>query len=171
LADLVAYPFRRIRSGVRPYTVRVPSKDRLKIFILNAQPKVAVFIDGANLYATTKALGFDIDYKMLLQELQSRGNLLTFGLASGSQSARRNLLERFRTEFGQVRLKSVERRHVQRYISLLKTPSVQRNMLQALKHFFKYCVDAQLVASYPAAHRQTPMMAGRYAHAKQFKRH
>ena len=38
--------------------------------------KIAVFIDGANLYATAKALGFDIDYKKLLKELQSRGNLL-----------------------------------------------------------------------------------------------
>ncbi|MCG6122105.1 MAG: NYN domain-containing protein [Microvirga sp.] len=38
--------------------------------------KTALFIDGANLYATTRALGFDIDYKMLLKEFQSRGNLL-----------------------------------------------------------------------------------------------
>lgn len=36
----------------------------------------AIFIDGANLYATTKALGFDIDYKKLLKEFQSRENLL-----------------------------------------------------------------------------------------------
>jgi uncharacterized LabA/DUF88 family protein len=36
----------------------------------------AIFIDGANLYATTKALGFDIDYKKLLKEFQSRDNLL-----------------------------------------------------------------------------------------------
>lgn len=35
-----------------------------------------MFIDGANLYATAKTLGFDIDYKKLLGELQSRGNLL-----------------------------------------------------------------------------------------------
>ncbi len=42
----------------------------------NAPAKLAVFIDGANLYATAKALGFDIDYKKLLKELQGRGNLL-----------------------------------------------------------------------------------------------
>ncbi|MFC6047942.1 NYN domain-containing protein, partial [Methylobacterium hispanicum] len=36
----------------------------------------ALFIDGANLYATTKALGFDIDYKRLLKEFQSRDNLI-----------------------------------------------------------------------------------------------
>jgi uncharacterized LabA/DUF88 family protein len=38
--------------------------------------KIALFIDGANLYATAKALGFDIDYKRLLKEFQSRGNLV-----------------------------------------------------------------------------------------------
>ncbi len=38
--------------------------------------KIALFIDGANLYATAKSLGFDIDYKRLLREFQTRGNLL-----------------------------------------------------------------------------------------------
>jgi uncharacterized LabA/DUF88 family protein len=38
--------------------------------------KIALFIDGANLYATAKSLGFDIDYKRLLLEFQSRGNLI-----------------------------------------------------------------------------------------------
>jgi len=36
----------------------------------------ALFIDGANLHATARALGFDIDYKRLLKEFQSRGALL-----------------------------------------------------------------------------------------------
>ena len=38
--------------------------------------KIALFIDGANLYATAKSLGFDIDYKRLLREFQSRGYLV-----------------------------------------------------------------------------------------------
>ena len=38
--------------------------------------KIAVLIDGANLHATSKTLGFDIDYKRLLKEFQSRGTLL-----------------------------------------------------------------------------------------------
>jgi uncharacterized LabA/DUF88 family protein len=33
--------------------------------------KLALFIDAANLYATAKSLGFDIDYKRLLREFQS----------------------------------------------------------------------------------------------------
>ncbi len=40
------------------------------------QPKIALFIDGANLYATAKALGFDIDYRRLLKEFQGRGYLI-----------------------------------------------------------------------------------------------
>lgn len=40
------------------------------------QDTIALFIDGANLYATTKTLGFDIDYKRLLREFHSRGRLL-----------------------------------------------------------------------------------------------
>ena len=38
--------------------------------------RIALFIDGANLHATARALGFDIDYKRLLAEFQSRGTLL-----------------------------------------------------------------------------------------------
>jgi uncharacterized LabA/DUF88 family protein len=38
--------------------------------------KTALFIDGANLYHTVKSLGFDIDYKRLLREFQSRGYLM-----------------------------------------------------------------------------------------------
>lgn len=41
-----------------------------------APDKIALFIDGANLYATAKALGFDIDYKRLLGEFQGHGTLL-----------------------------------------------------------------------------------------------
>jgi uncharacterized LabA/DUF88 family protein len=38
--------------------------------------RLAIFIDGANLYATAKALGFDVDYKRLLREFASRGTLV-----------------------------------------------------------------------------------------------
>ena len=37
---------------------------------------IALFIDGANLHATARALGFDIDYKRLLKEFERRGSLL-----------------------------------------------------------------------------------------------
>jgi len=38
--------------------------------------KIALFVDGANLYNATKSLGFDIDYKRLLREFESRGRLV-----------------------------------------------------------------------------------------------
>ena len=38
--------------------------------------KIALFIDGSNLYATSKALGFDVDYRRLLTEFRDRGILL-----------------------------------------------------------------------------------------------
>ena len=38
--------------------------------------RIALFIDGANLHATAKTLGFDIDYKRLLKEFEGRGSLL-----------------------------------------------------------------------------------------------
>jgi uncharacterized LabA/DUF88 family protein len=40
------------------------------------QERIALFIDGANLYASAKSLGFDIDYKRLLKEFQSKGRLI-----------------------------------------------------------------------------------------------
>lgn len=38
--------------------------------------RVALFIDGANLYATAKSLGFDIDYKKLLGVFRSKSQLV-----------------------------------------------------------------------------------------------
>lgn len=40
------------------------------------QDRVALFIDGANLYATARALGFDIDYKRLLDVFTRKCNLV-----------------------------------------------------------------------------------------------
>ena len=38
--------------------------------------RLALFIDGANLYSAAKAIGFDIDYKKLLDEFRKRGLLI-----------------------------------------------------------------------------------------------
>ena len=38
--------------------------------------RVALFIDGANLYASAKALGFDIDYRRLLDYFREKSHLL-----------------------------------------------------------------------------------------------
>ena len=44
--------------------------------ILHHPKKAALFIDGANLHATAKALRFDIDYRRLLTEFEKRYSLL-----------------------------------------------------------------------------------------------
>jgi len=38
--------------------------------------RLALFIDGANLYSAARTLGFDIDYKRLLQEFMKKGTLV-----------------------------------------------------------------------------------------------
>ncbi len=38
--------------------------------------RIALFVDGANLYATAKSLGFDIDYKRMLTLFRSKGHLI-----------------------------------------------------------------------------------------------
>ena len=38
--------------------------------------RLALFIDGSNLYAAAKALSFDIDYRLLRQEFMRRGKML-----------------------------------------------------------------------------------------------
>jgi uncharacterized LabA/DUF88 family protein len=40
------------------------------------EERMALFIDGANLYSAARALGFDIDYKSLLNHFASKGRLL-----------------------------------------------------------------------------------------------
>jgi len=44
--------------------------------VFDPREKIALFIDGANLYAASKSLNFDIDYRKLLKAFQSRGYLL-----------------------------------------------------------------------------------------------
>ena len=43
---------------------------------MSSSNRVGLFIDGANLYATARALGFDIDYRRLLADFQKRGTLV-----------------------------------------------------------------------------------------------
>ncbi len=40
------------------------------------EDRIALFVDGANLYAAARALGFDIDYKRLLSMFQGKGRLI-----------------------------------------------------------------------------------------------
>ena len=44
--------------------------------ILSEEDRFALMIDGANLYQAARALGFDIDYRKLLEEFRNRGKLV-----------------------------------------------------------------------------------------------
>lgn len=44
--------------------------------MFDQREKIALFIDGANLYATSRALNFDIDYKKMLSYFHEQGYLL-----------------------------------------------------------------------------------------------
>ncbi|AQZ52397.1 MAG: NYN domain-containing protein [Martelella sp.] len=44
--------------------------------MFDPREKIALFIDGANLYAASKGLGFDIDYRRLLRVFQGKAYLL-----------------------------------------------------------------------------------------------
>ena len=42
----------------------------------NPQERIGLFIDGSNLYAAARSLGFDIDYKRLREEFSGKGRLI-----------------------------------------------------------------------------------------------
>ncbi|HEX2019022.1 MAG TPA: NYN domain-containing protein [Aurantimonas sp.] len=44
--------------------------------MFDQREKIALFIDGANLYAASRGLGFDIDYRRMLENFQARGYVL-----------------------------------------------------------------------------------------------
>jgi uncharacterized LabA/DUF88 family protein len=44
--------------------------------LIHPDERVAVFIDGANLYSAARALQFDMDYKKLLEEFRQHGRFI-----------------------------------------------------------------------------------------------
>jgi len=64
-------------TGCFPYAPRVRAfGDWQGTMDFSPTERVALFIDGANLYAMTKSLGFDIDYKRLLLLFRQKGQLV-----------------------------------------------------------------------------------------------
>ena len=81
------------------------------------------------------------------------------GLAASTQGWRRRCLEKFRVDFGDISLRKFEQRHAQKYLSLIPKAGAQRNMGQALNHFFQYCVDTVLITTNPADRLKRAKMA------------
>jgi uncharacterized LabA/DUF88 family protein len=44
--------------------------------VIHPSERIALFIDGANLYSAAKGLAFDIDYRKLLEEFKKHGRLI-----------------------------------------------------------------------------------------------
>ena len=44
--------------------------------LIHEDERVALFIDGANLYSAARGVAFDVDYKKLLEEFKKRGRLI-----------------------------------------------------------------------------------------------
>jgi uncharacterized LabA/DUF88 family protein len=68
--------FRATHSRCRHHTPTAAFDFQQRQRFMPQSDRTALFIDGANLYATAKALGFDMDYRRLLKEFQSRGILV-----------------------------------------------------------------------------------------------
>ena len=68
-------------DGPKGGAARNPRRsERNRIHILEilamSQSRIALFIDGPNLHATTKTLGFELDYRRLLAEFWNRGTVV-----------------------------------------------------------------------------------------------
>ena len=46
------------------------------MMLIHPDERIAIFIDGANLYSAARGLAFDIDYKRLLEMFRSKGRLV-----------------------------------------------------------------------------------------------
>jgi integrase len=71
--------------------------------------------------------------------------VFTKELAPATQIQARSNLERWRKDRGDRPLRDLQHKHLQAFISSLASPSVQRNVLRAIRGFLKFALDAGLV--------------------------
>jgi len=69
----LGHPARRRADTPGPAIAYNNEKTRMTFYPTD---RLALFIDGANLYSAAKGLGFDIDYRKLLEEFRKRGVLV-----------------------------------------------------------------------------------------------
>src|SRR5262249_42036105 len=66
----------RARIGVHLNSRRTCFMANILDRLIHPDERVALFIDGANLYSAAKALAFDIDYRKLLDEFRKQGRFI-----------------------------------------------------------------------------------------------
>jgi len=73
-------------------------------------------------------------------------------LKASTQKKRRNIIERFRQNYGGQLLKGLRRRHIDEIIGAKEnTPEAANNLLKALRVLFDYAVALEMIESNPAA--------------------
>jgi len=77
-------------------------------------------------------------------------NSFTHELAQETQRSRRNILEGFRREYGDMPIAKLKRSHIELLIGE-KTPNMQRNWLKTLRGLMKFAVAVGLVGGDPTA--------------------
>jgi integrase len=68
-------------------------------------------------------------------------------MAPDVRSQNRGYLEKWRVDRGDRPLRQLQHKHVQGYINQQATPTVQRNVLRAIRHFLKFCLRTNLIDS------------------------
>jgi integrase len=71
-------------------------------------------------------------------------------LASGTQAHRRNILERFREQYGENRIALLEQRHIAKLLGRMK-PAASRNWLKVLRALLDFAVSENFRFDNPAA--------------------
>jgi hypothetical protein len=79
-----------------------------------------------------------------------RHNSFAQELAQETQKSRRNILEGFRREYGDMPIAKLKRSHIELLIGE-KTPNMQRNWLKTLRGLMKFAVAVGLVGGDPTA--------------------
>jgi hypothetical protein len=81
------------------------------------------------------------------------------GLSQSTQKVYFNILSRWRDQWGDRRLKHVQRRHVVDWINeRAETPAAARNFLKALRHMLRYCISISLIENDPALGVEAPKL-------------
>ena len=74
------------------------------------------------------------------------------GLQESTQAVRRNIIEKFRADYGNERLRGLKRKHIQLIIGdKAATPEAANNLLKVLRVVLNYAVSIDMMSSNPAA--------------------
>jgi integrase len=74
----------------------------------------------------------------------------TDDLGEESRKYRRPILEQFRDKYGAIKMRAIQRSHIQTVISLRK-PAAQGNWMRSLRGFFKFAMSENIVTINPTA--------------------